>query len=148
MMPKRGGRWCWPVEGGQSRRCGLASRGCSGQSACVNETPPEVERWSFGDRYYGVALASAPDSMVLELDDLGPGLARGLVMAASLSDSTGSMTVRVFTDAALPASLVQQFLSEAQVRLPPNRNAMSDELRRALFEDLAVIRDRSASSSS
>ena len=84
--------------------------------------------------------------MVLELDDLGPGLARGLVMAASLSDSTGSMTLRVFTEAALPVTLVQQFLSEAQDRLPPKRNGMSDELRRALFEDLAVIRDRSASS--
>jgi hypothetical protein len=32
----------------------------------------EIERWHFGDEFDGSVLASAPDSMGLELDDLGP----------------------------------------------------------------------------
>ncbi len=43
-------------------------------------------------------LASAPDSMDLELDDIAPEPCRGLVMMASRSDDSGHMTVRVFSE--------------------------------------------------
>ncbi len=83
--------------------------------------PGEVERWHFGGRYYGVTMASTPDTMDLELDDLGPAPSHGLVIAASMSDATGDVTVRVFSEMPLPIALVQQFLSEAECRLPPTR---------------------------
>jgi hypothetical protein len=80
----------------------------------------QIQDWHFGGRYYGVRLASAPDSMDLELDHLGPAPEQGTVMIVSRDDNSGDMTVRVFTDQPLPLVLVEQFVSEARRRLPPN----------------------------
>jgi hypothetical protein len=78
-----------------------------------------TERWHFGDRFYAITLASAPDSMDLELDD-PERFEQGPLMLASRDDETGDLTVRVFTDERLPLALLEQFVSEARLRLPPN----------------------------
>lgn len=82
------------------------------------EDSREIERWHFGDRYYGVVFAGGPDCTDLELDDLGPGLGRGSIMVASYADESGEMTVRTFTEEPLPLALVEQFVIEARLRLP------------------------------
>jgi hypothetical protein len=84
----------------------------------MNEEPDEVERWHVGDRYYGITLASTPSSMNLELDDLGPGPGRGLVAMASCDDDSGKLMMRFFTESSLPMALLEQFVDEAQRRLP------------------------------
>jgi hypothetical protein len=80
----------------------------------------EAERWHFGDRFYLLTLASTPDSMDLELDDVGPGSGRGTVLIASRDDETGAMTLRSFTDEPLAIELVEAFLAEERRTLPPS----------------------------
>lgn len=77
----------------------------------------ESQRWHIGDRYYGVTVASTPDSFDLELDDLGPGVGRGTVAIASMPDDSREINVRVFTDGALPIEVVEQFVAEVRRRL-------------------------------
>lgn len=88
------------------------------QTVGMDAEPHEVERWHFADRYYGITLASAPTSMDLELDDLGPGVGRGLIAIASYDDDSGEITVKSFAEHAVPIGLLEQFLSEAQRCLP------------------------------
>jgi len=77
------------------------------------------DRWKFEDRYYMANLASTQETMDLELDDVGPGVGRGPVIYASRDDETELITVRTFTSSPLPIALLQQFINEAQSRLPP-----------------------------
>lgn len=83
----------------------------------VKPQPDGVRRWHFGDRYYWVTLTSTPTTLDLELDDLGPGIGRGLLAVASCDDASGAITVRFFTEDRLPIALVDQFLTEATERL-------------------------------
>ena len=76
------------------------------------------EEWHYGDRYYGVTLASTPDSMDLELDDLGPPPARGTVLIALCDDETQMLTLRTFTDGPLALDLVERFVHLAREQLP------------------------------
>lgn len=77
----------------------------------------ERERWHIGDRYYGVTVASTPDSSDLELDDLGPGPGRGTVAIASMPDDSKDINVMVYSDGALPIEVFEQFVAEARRRL-------------------------------
>lgn len=77
----------------------------------------EAERWHIGDRYYGVTRASTPDSLDLELEDLGPGTGRGFVAIASMPDGSEAVTVQVVVDHPLPLELLEQFIAEARLRL-------------------------------
>ena len=79
----------------------------------------ERERWHVGGRHYLVTMASTPDTMDLELEDVGPRAGRGLVLVASRNDGTAAVTVRGFSSEPLPLALVEQFLAEARHRLPP-----------------------------
>jgi len=83
----------------------------------------EREQWQACGRYYVATLASAPDSMDLELDDVGPGAGRGLVLLASRDDKSGAITIQVFSSDALPLPLVERFISEARRCLPPGDSA-------------------------
>ena len=69
-------------------------------------------------RYYMVTLASTPDTMDLELEDVGPGVSRGLLLLASRNDQSGQL-VRVWTNDPLPIELLEEFMAEAQRCLPP-----------------------------
>ena len=77
----------------------------------------EVERWHIGERYYGVTAASTPQGFDLELDDLGPGVGRGLVAIASLPDDSEAISLQVFGAGALPIEVLEQFIAEARRRL-------------------------------
>lgn len=77
----------------------------------------EAERWHIGGRYYGVTVASTPDSLHLELDDLGPGVGRGTIAIASKPDGSSTINVRVFAEWSVPIDVVDQFLSEPRRRL-------------------------------
>lgn len=79
----------------------------------------ERERWHVGGRYYMVTLASPPDTMDLELEDVGPGVSRGIVVLASRNDQSGQIIVRVWTNDPLPIELLEKFMAEAQRCLPP-----------------------------
>jgi hypothetical protein len=76
------------------------------------------ERWRFAGRYYLLTLASSPETMDLELDDVGPSLGRGPTLYASCNDATGAMTIRALTSDPLPIELLDEFLSEARLTLP------------------------------
>lgn len=78
------------------------------------------ERWHFGGRYYALTLASTPETLDLELDDIGPDAGLGRVLIASTDGETGMTTLRCFTDAPLPVELLEAFLDEARRTLPPN----------------------------
>ena len=80
---------------------------------------PDAERSHFGDRFYGVTLASSPESMDLELEDFGPPPGRGLVMLASYDDDSAALAVRTFTNEPLPLELVEHFIGVARQQLPP-----------------------------
>lgn len=73
--------------------------------------------WHIGDRYYGVTLASTPDSTDLELDDLGPGVGRGTVAIASKPDVSKRIYLRLFSEDPLPIELLERFAVEAHRRL-------------------------------
>lgn len=74
----------------------------------------DVERWHIGDRFYGVTAAGTPDSFDLELEDLGPGVGRGLVALASMADGARSISLTVYDDRTLPIEVVEQFIAEAR----------------------------------
>lgn len=88
------------------------------EPAAGSKPPEHVARWTFGGRHYGVTLASTATSMDLELDDLGPGVGRGLVALASYGDEAEVVTVRVLTRLPLSLGLIEQFLAEAKIQLP------------------------------
>jgi hypothetical protein len=56
----------------------------------------EAERWHIGERYYSVTVASTPDSLGLELDDVGPGVGRGTIAIPSKPDTGEAINVRLF----------------------------------------------------
>ena len=85
--------------------------------ALVSEA--ERERWHIGGRHYLLTLASTPDSMELDVDDVGPGVGRGLILIASRDDASGEMTLRTFTSDPLPLQLVEKVADEARGCLPP-----------------------------
>ncbi len=60
---------------------------------------------------------STRDGMGLELYDVAPVPAGGLVMEVFCDDATGEWTVRSFADGLLPLELVEQFLAVARRRL-------------------------------
>ena len=86
------------------------------RASCPTMTS-EVERWHIGGRYYVVTVATTPDSIDLELDDLGPEVGRGTVAIASKSDASGTINLRVFPDHELPIEVVEQFTAEARYKL-------------------------------
>lgn len=77
----------------------------------------EADKWHIGDRYYGLTVASSPDSLDLELEDLGPGTGRGFVAIASKPDGSDNIAVQVFADQSLPIELLEGFITEARLRL-------------------------------
>jgi hypothetical protein len=79
----------------------------------------EREDWAFDGRHYMVTLASTPDTMDLELDDVAPSPSRGLVLMASRDDESGAITLRTFTSEPLALELLERFVGEAQRQLPP-----------------------------
>jgi len=56
--------------------------------------------------------------MDLELDDLGPGIGRGLLALVSCDDESQELTLRVFNAEPLPAVLIEMLLADAGERLP------------------------------
>src|SRR4051794_34011891 len=86
----------------------------------ATEGSSDIERWHVGGRYYSVTLATSPDAIDLELDDLGPGVGRGPVAIASQPDETDEISVSVVTVDALPVELLEQFLGEARRILVPD----------------------------
>lgn len=78
---------------------------------------PEAERWHIGERFYVVTFASTPDSLDLELYDVGPAVGRGTIAIASRPDGGEAINVRLFSDGPLPIEVVEQFVAEARVRL-------------------------------
>lgn len=76
------------------------------------------QRWHFAGRYYLVTLASSRETMDLELDDVGPSLGRGPTLYASCADDSGAITIRALRCDPLPIELVEEFLTEARLRLP------------------------------
>jgi len=53
-----------------------------------------------------VTLASTPDSLDLELDDVGPAVGRGTIAVASRPDGGDVISVRPFSDEALPIEVL------------------------------------------
>lgn len=76
------------------------------------------ERRTFEGRHYRLTLASTPETMDLELDDVGPAPGRGLIALASCDDTSHELTVRVFTDAQPPMDMLDRFLATARAELP------------------------------
>lgn len=80
----------------------------------VNESQ---NRWFFAGRHYATTLASdvsTRDGLGLELEDVGPAPARGLVLEAFQDDTSGLFTFTAFVADPLPFELVEQFVAEAR----------------------------------
>jgi hypothetical protein len=80
------------------------------------------EQWHFGERWYavsGVSEVGARDGFSLELEDIGPAPGRGVLLVAFRDDQTGETTIDSKLIESLPLELVERFLAEARLRLPP-----------------------------
>jgi hypothetical protein len=82
-------------------------------------TAPEA--WHVAGRFYGVTVAGAPDSLDVELDDLGPAPERGTVARVVFPDDAPEQpTFAQYGDEPLPLALLEKFIAAARAN-EPNR---------------------------
>lgn len=77
----------------------------------------EAERWHLGGRYYGLTVASTPDSFDLELEEMGPEGERETIAVASMPDGGDAISLRVFSDESMPLEVMERFTAAARRRL-------------------------------
>ncbi len=75
------------------------------------------DEWLIGGRWYEPIWASSPDGFALELSDIAPAPARGLVLEAYRSDDSGETTVTCYAADGLPLALIEKFVGKARDRL-------------------------------
>lgn len=88
----------------------------------MTEPTPERDRWTFDGHHYMVTKYSdvaSRDGYGYELEELGPD-GRGTVLDAFWDDTTGLFTFTALTQDPLPFRLVQQFVADAAVGVPPS----------------------------
>jgi hypothetical protein len=74
--------------------------------------------WFIEGRWYSPTVASDPDGLAVELDDVGPAPGRGVVMDAHRHFTTGEYTFAYYAKERLPLEVVERFVGEARRWLP------------------------------
>ena len=88
----------------------------------MTDAQNERDRWTFDGVQYEVVRASdvlTRDGYGFELWEVGAS-GRGLVLEAFLDDTTGLFTFTALTQEPLPFRLVEQFVADASVGVPPS----------------------------
>jgi len=88
----------------------------------VNTEAHDPLRWEFDGRHYSVTKFSdvaTRDGYGWELWDEGPPPARGQILEAFWDDTTGLFTFTALTTEPLPFGLVEHFVTQARVGVPP-----------------------------
>jgi hypothetical protein len=70
--------------------------------------------WLIEGRWYSPGIASDPDGLAVELEDVGPAPGRGVVMDAHRHATTGEYTFAYYAEDRLPLAVVERFISEAR----------------------------------
>lgn len=79
--------------------------------------------WEYEGRHYEVTKfseVSDRDGYGWELNDVAPAPSRGLICEAFLDDTTGRFTFTALTNDPLPFALVERFVTEAAIEVPPH----------------------------
>ena len=80
------------------------------------------ERWEYDGRYYMVTAFSdvaTRDGYGWELEDVAPAPGLAQVLEAFYDDTTKEFTFRCYTERVLPFALVERFVREARLGVPP-----------------------------
>lgn len=100
----------------------MCRSGAAGTTGTVDDGT-ERDDWFIGGRWYLPTYVSAitgdEDGMTMEVEDVGPDLPRGLVVAIYYDDLTGDMTITTYTTDPLPVPLLDHVLRVARRALPP-----------------------------
>lgn len=72
------------------------------------------DEWLIEGRWYQPTIASDPEGLAVELDDVAPAPGRGLVMDAHRNDSTVEYTFACYAADRLPLAVVERFIAEAR----------------------------------
>ena len=84
--------------------------------------PASGQDWEYDGRYYmvtGFSDVGTRDGHGWELEDVAPAPGRGQVFEAFYDDTTREFTFRSYTERALPFALVERFVREARLGVPP-----------------------------
>ncbi|RYY10534.1 MAG: hypothetical protein EON55_16150 [Alphaproteobacteria bacterium] len=84
--------------------------------------PASGRDWEYDGRYYvvtGFSDVATRDGYGWELEDVAPAPGRGQVFEAFYDDTTREFTFRSHTEGALPFALVERFVHEARLEVPP-----------------------------
>lgn len=74
------------------------------------------EQWSIGGRHYLLWQMSGPDEDEVELEDVGPGLGRGSLLATR-DDATGEISITADLEQPVPIEVLDRFVAEVDTLL-------------------------------